>query len=150
MRLEHWFYTVPLRLRSLLRRDRVEQELDEELRYHLDRKIADNVSQGMSPEAARKAALRAMTGLEQRKEDCRDARGVRVIEDLRRDFRLAARVLRKSPRFTIVAMLSLGLGFGANCALFQLLDTVGLRMLPVADPEQLVLLDLADRTGWRG
>jgi hypothetical protein len=80
MRLEHWFYTVPLRLRSLFRRGQVEAELDEELRYHLERQIEVNTAAGMSVEEARYAALRAMHGLEQRKEECRDMRRVRFIE----------------------------------------------------------------------
>jgi len=86
MRLDHWFYTVPLRLRSLFRRGQVEAELDEELRYHLERQIEVNTAAGMSVEEARYAALRAMHGLDQRKEECRDMRRVRLIEDLWRDF----------------------------------------------------------------
>src|SRR2546422_8595488 len=74
MRLEHWFYTVPLRLRSLFRRGQVEAELNEELRYHLERQIEVNTAAGMSVEEARYAALRAMHGLDQRKEECRDMR----------------------------------------------------------------------------
>jgi VIT1/CCC1 family predicted Fe2+/Mn2+ transporter len=72
MRFEHWFYTVPLRLRSLFRRRQVEQELDEEIRYHLERQIEERIAQGMTPEEARHAALRAMGGIERRKEECRD------------------------------------------------------------------------------
>ena len=81
MRLEHWFYTVPLRLRTLLRRGRVERELDEELHYHLERQIEENITKGMSAEEARYAALRAMGGGEQRKEECRDMRRVNLVED---------------------------------------------------------------------
>ena len=87
MRLEHWFYTVPLRLRSLLQRKRVEQELDEEFHYHLDRQIEENVARGMSAEAARYAALRTLGGIEQHKEACRDTRRTRLLEDLGRDAR---------------------------------------------------------------
>ena len=81
MRMEHWFYAVPLRLRSLFRRRRVEQELDEELQYHLERKTEEYTAQGLTPKQSRQAALRAMDGLTQRKEECRDVRGVNAIDD---------------------------------------------------------------------
>ena len=81
MRIEHWFYAVPLRLRSLFRRRRVEQDLDEELQYHLERKTEEYIAQGLTPEQARRAALRAMDGLTQRKEECRDMRRVNLIDE---------------------------------------------------------------------
>ena len=87
MRFEHWFYTIPLRLRSLLRRSEVDGELDEEIRYHLERKIEEHIAGGMTAEEARYAALRAMGGVEQQKEKCRDMRRVRLIEDLLQDLR---------------------------------------------------------------
>jgi len=138
MRPEHWLYTIPLRLRSLFRRNDVEQELDEEMRFHLEQKTKQLVERGYSPQEARDAAMRAMGGLEQRKEDCRDARRVRVIEDLAQDVRYALRVLRRTPVITGVAILSLALGIGANTAIFSLVDTVRLRLLPVEKPEELV------------
>ena len=83
------------RWRALVRKDAVECELDEELRYHLERQIELNLASGMSPLEARRAAMRAFDGMEQAKEECRDARGVRVFEDLLQDLRYGARMLLK-------------------------------------------------------
>src|SRR5262245_56102114 len=138
MRLKRLFYTVPLRLRSLFRRERVEQELDEEVRYHLERKIEDLVARGMSPQEARHAALRAFGGVEQSKELSRDARRVNVVLDLVQDLRYAARMMRRNPGFTAVAALSLAIGIGANTAVFSLIDPLFLERLPVPDPAKLV------------
>ncbi len=137
MRLEHWIYAVPLRLRSLFRRRRVEQELDEELAYHLERRTEEYAAQGMAPEEARRAALRAMDGLTQRQEECRDARRLNVIDDALGDIRYAARVLAKSPGFTAVAVVTLALAIGSNSVVFGILNALVLRPVDLPQAESL-------------
>src|SRR5947208_282291 len=91
MRLNHWIYTLPLRLRSLFRYREVEQDLDDELRFHMERKIEESLAQGLTPEEARRTALRAMDGIELRKEECRDMRGINGIENFFQDLRFGLR-----------------------------------------------------------
>ena len=138
-RLRH---VVRLRLRSLMAGADADRELDEELRDHLERQIEANVASGMTPDQARIAALRALGGIEQRKEQMRDARGVSTIENVARDVRFAVRQLRKQPGFALTAVLSLALGIGANTAIFQLLNALSLRPLPVERPRELVEIRL--------
>ncbi len=140
MNLERWLHVVPLRIRSLFRRRAVEDELDEELRDHLERRTEEGVANGLSADEARRAALLDLGGIEQRKEECRDARGVRWLEEFLQDLRYGFRLLRKNPAFSVVVVLALALGLGANIALFSLFNTVLLGALPVQHPEQLVVL----------
>src|SRR5262245_9884562 len=136
MRFEHWFYIVPLRLRSLFRRRQVEQELDAEMRYHLERQIEEHIAKGMTPEEARYAAMRAMRGIEQRKEECRDMRRVNYIDDLLRDLQYAGRNLRRNPGFATLTILIMALGIGANTAVFSVVNAVLLRPLSYRDPDR--------------
>ena len=131
------------RLRGLFRRKQVETELDEELRFHFEREVEKNVAAGMPAEEARRQARLAFGGLDQVKEECREARGVGFVETVIQDLRYAARQLAKSPGFTAVAVLSLGLGIGANTAIFSLVDAVLFRMLPVERPEELEAVEVA-------
>ncbi|HZS57098.1 MAG TPA: ABC transporter permease [Bryobacteraceae bacterium] len=139
-----------LRLKSLFRRSAVERELEQELRFHLEQEIAKNLSRGLSESEATRRANLDLGGLEQMKEESRDARGVWFLETAVNDLRYAARILRKSPGFTTVAVLSLALGVGANTAIFQLINAIRLRTLPVNDPQNLAEIRIADMTDARG
>ncbi len=135
------FRTIRLRLQSLFHSGRVEQELDKELRDHLERQIEFHRAAGLSPSDARRAALHEFGNVPLVQEQCRDMRRVNWVEDLRRDLGSALRSMRRTPGYAAVAVLSLALAIGANTAMFSLLDAVVLRSLPVEAPEQLVLID---------
>jgi predicted permease len=144
MRPEHWLYTIPLRLRSLFRFDRTEQELDDEIRFHLDQQIEENIANGMTPKEARSAALRSMEGLELHKEECRDTRRVSWIGDALYDVRFGARTLRKNPGFTAIAVLTLALGISASTVVFSVIYNGLLRPFPYQDASRLTTFSIQD------
>lgn len=137
---ENWVHTVPLRLRSVFQREHADAELDEELRDHVERQTQENVGRGMSIEEARRAALIAIGGLEQRKQQCREVRGIRFIDDLLKDICFAVRQLRRTPIFTITAILALALGISSSSTIFAFVDAALIRPLPYRQPSRLVAL----------
>ncbi|HYU22144.1 MAG TPA: ABC transporter permease, partial [Candidatus Dormibacteraeota bacterium] len=136
-----WYYKLPLRLRSIFHKKRAELDLSEELQFHLQNQIDEYVAQGMNPKEARHAALRSLGGIEQAKEECRDARKVNLIENFLQDVRFGLRLLRRSPGFSLLAILCLTLGIGANAAVFSWIEGILFRPYPaVAHQERLVAI----------
>ncbi len=135
-------------VRAMLRRSRMESEMDAELRFHMEAYAEDLMRSGVPRQEAMRRARLEFGGIEGTKEECREARGVSFIETLVQDVRYALRILRKSPGFTATAILTLALGIGANTAIFQLLDAVRLRSLPVPSPSELAQIEI--RGGNRG
>ncbi len=131
---------LAIRLRSLFRRGAVEAEMDDELRFHLERQTDKYVAAGLPREEAARRARIELGGLEQVREQYRDARGVRFLESLLQDAGFGLRLLRKPPGFTMVALLTLGLGVGANTAIFTLVRTTLFRSLPVRASNRLVVI----------
>ena len=132
------FNDLLFRVRSLFRRNSVESEADAELRFHFDQQVEKYLKSGLTRGEATRRARMEFGGHEQLKEEIRDARGVSFVETLFQDIRYGLRILGRTPVITAIAILSLALGIGANTAIFSLIDTVLLRMLPVEKPEELL------------
>jgi macrolide transport system ATP-binding/permease protein len=146
-----WYYKLPLRLRSIFHKNRAELDLSEELQFHLQNQIDEYVAQGMNPKEARHTALRSLGGIEQAKEECRDARKVNLIENFLQDARFGLRMLRRSPGFSLLAILCLTLGIGANAAVFSWIEGILFRPYPaVAHQERLVAIGGTSRDEPRG
>src|SRR6185436_8853064 len=132
------------RLRSLLagvfRQQKVEEDLSEEIRFHIDTRARDLIARGMSPDAARRTARIEFGSVERYKEEVRGARGWSPINEARADLLMGARTLRRAPGFTVAAGLSLALGIGANTLVFSLLDSTVLKPLALPEPERLVAI----------
>lgn len=138
MWFERWCQVLQLRLRALFKGKDMDRELDEELRYHVERQTEENLRRGMTPCDARTAALCAMGGVEQQKEECRDRRGLNLIDHLVRDVRYAVRTLVHAPAFTAVVLITLALGIGPTAAIFSAVNAVLLNRPPVSDPDRIV------------
>lgn len=136
-----WATILRLRFRSLVSRAAADHDLDEELHYHLQRLIDDHVARGLPPTEARYQALREMGATTQRKEECREARGLALVDSLQQDVLYAFRSLRRTPAFTIVALLSLAIGIGANTTVFTFVNAILLRSLPYPASDRLVVLN---------
>jgi predicted permease len=135
-----WIQRVRLRLRTLFFRKHAIQELNDEMQFHLEQQIAENVAAGMSQEEARHSALRSFGNATILSEEARETWGWITLEQISQDVRYGFRALRNNPLFTVVAVLTLAIGIGANAAMFSLLDQVVLRPLPVRDPKQVVIV----------
>ena len=144
-----WLSQLRMRFLMLFGRANAAASLDEELRFHIDRQIAENLAAGMSPDEARFAALRTFGNPALLREQTRDTWSWSSLESLLRDVRYGFRTLRRTPGFTAIAIIVMALGIGANVALFTVVRSVLLKPLPFADPDRLVMLYERSYDWWR-
>src|SRR6185312_16070156 len=133
-----WIHKLPLRFQSIFARTKADAELSNELEFHMQMQMEQNIAKGMNEDEARLAALRELGGVTQVEEQCRESRRVNWLEHAVQDLRFALRTWHKNPGFTMVLVMTLALGIGANTAIFSLVDGILLRPLPFPHPEQLV------------
>ena len=136
----NWFQSLRLKLLTAFRRDHAIQDLDDELQFHLDEQVAENIATGMTPQEARYAAMKSFGNRALTTEDTRATWGLTWLDQFTQDLRFAFRQLAKTPGFTATAILTLALGIGANAAIFTLVHAVLLKKLPVANPQALIRL----------
>src|SRR6516225_8121744 len=141
-----WHYKVSHRLRSLFHREKAELDLREELQFHLQNQIDEYIAGGMDAQEARHAAFRSLGGVQQVKEECREARKMNLIENFVRDLCLGVRMLRRNPGFTVLTILCLTLGIGANAAVFSWVEGILFRPYPLV-PHQERLVALSGTAG---
>jgi predicted permease len=133
-----WWRRLTLRLRTLFQRNQVERELQEEFDFHIEERIALEIAKGHSPQEARWTALRAMDGVQQRQEECRDMRRVNFLDDIRRDLRYACRNVRRSPGFAALVVIITAFGIGGNTAVFSLVNEILLHPPGVSAPNRIL------------
>src|SRR5262249_41156761 len=142
-----WLKSFLRRVRGLWRSETIHREITDELQFHIDMRVEENIRRGMSPDEARRDAERSFGNLTRIKEQGYDVRGGRWLETVWQDIRYGMRILLKNPGFALIAVILLGLCIGANTAIFSRVDQSLIKLLPVKDPEQLVLLNALDQRG---
>ena len=150
-----WWHQFLFRLERIVHCREADQDLEEEIRSHIELETQDNIDRGMPPEEARRVARIRFGSAALAKEDSRAVWGILWAEQVWQDLRYGARMLAKSPGFTVTAVVSLALGIGATTAVFSILDTIFLRPLPYPEPDRLVgicerRLDMPEPDGWLG
>ncbi|MEM7415292.1 MAG: ABC transporter permease [Gemmatimonadota bacterium] len=145
-----WWTWTRRRLRVLFDKESLEHEMDEEMRFHLEMEIRQHVAAGVDPKEARRRALVAFGGVERHKEEARDVRGARILDDLVQDTRIALRSFAKQPGFVVTAVATLGIGIGGSVAMFGVLEASLFQSLPYPDSEELVLgrVTRSGQSGW--
>jgi len=149
VRLQHWFYAIPLRLKSLFLRPRVERDLDDEVEFHIEMQVRELIAAGMPEQEARFQARVQFGAQALIKDECRDQRRLQLFETLIQDIRYAVRGLRRAPAFALTVALTIGLGLGVNTAVFTIFNAYVLRPVEVPDPYSLYEAFWSNRTGVR-